>query len=130
MTNRSKLCAEVLGIFRAYREAVPDALYMVRLGKYFLLAGSADRELKMTDNASLRRRWESYSPSKGIWFWSCMACICATLVIGFTWGGWVTGGTATKMVSDAAKGRARNWQRPTASAVSNVALTPSRSLRR
>ena len=58
----------------------------------------------MTDNASLRRRWESYSPSKGIWFWSCMACICATLVIGFTWGGWVTGGTATKMVSDAAEG--------------------------
>ena len=29
------------------------------------------------------------------------AGVVATLVIGFTWGGWVTGGTANKMTSDA-----------------------------
>ena len=28
----------------------------------------------------------------------------ATIVIGFVWGGWVTGGTATRMASDAADG--------------------------
>ena len=49
-------------------------------------------------------RWESYQPSKGIWLWSCVACIVATVVIGFAWGGWVTGGTAIKMAADAAAG--------------------------
>ena len=29
------------------------------------------------------------------------AGVVATLVMGFTWGGWVTGGTANKMTSDA-----------------------------
>ncbi len=58
----------------------------------------------MAENARLGQRWESYRPSKGIWFWSCVACMVATMVIGFGWGGWVTGGTATKMAADAADG--------------------------
>jgi hypothetical protein len=60
--------------------------------------------MKMADNASLGQRWASYRPSKGILLWSCVACIVATMVIGFSWGGWVTGGTATKMAADAADG--------------------------
>ena len=60
--------------------------------------------MKMANNPSLGRRWEDYRPSKGIWFWSCLACIVATVVIGFGWGGWVTGGTARKMAADAAAG--------------------------
>jgi hypothetical protein len=51
---------------------------------------------------SLSRRWEAYRPTKGIWLWSSAGCIVATMVIGFAWGGWVTGGTATRMASDAA----------------------------
>ena len=35
-------------------------------------------------------------------FWSLAACIVATVVVGFTWGGWITGGTATTMATDAA----------------------------
>ena len=58
----------------------------------------------MANNPSLGRRWEGYRPSKGVWFWSCAGCIVATMVIGFTWGGWVTGGTAAKMAADAAAG--------------------------
>jgi hypothetical protein len=58
----------------------------------------------MADRQSLGRRWENYRPSKATWFWSCAACIVATLVIGFTWGGWVTGGTSAKMAADAADG--------------------------
>ena len=46
----------------------------------------------MANNQTVGRRWESYRPSKGIWFWSCVACVAATIVIGFGWGGWVTGG--------------------------------------
>ena len=58
----------------------------------------------MANSPSLGRRWEVYRPSKGIWLWSCVACIAATIVIGFAWGGWVTGGTARLMASDAAAG--------------------------
>lgn len=48
-------------------------------------------------NASYRQRWEQARPTKTIVFWTCMASIIATMVIGFTWGGWVTGGTARAM---------------------------------
>lgn len=58
----------------------------------------------MASNPSFGRRWEDYRPSKSVWFWSCVACVVATLVIGFGWGGWVTGGTAAKMSADAADG--------------------------
>lgn len=45
--------------------------------------------------------WSEYRPSKTVWFWSCAGCVVATMIVGFTWGGWVTGGTASDMVSDA-----------------------------
>lgn len=56
----------------------------------------------MANDESLGKRWESYRPSKGIWFWSCVACVAATIVIGFSWGGWVTGGTSTQLAANAA----------------------------
>ena len=58
----------------------------------------------MAYNSSTQKRWQDYQPSRSIWFWSCAACVVATVVIGFTWGGWVTGGTATRMAADAATG--------------------------
>jgi len=58
----------------------------------------------MADKLSFGRSWEAYHPSKGVWFWSCAACVVATIVVGFAWGGWVTSGTATRMASDAAEG--------------------------
>ncbi len=58
----------------------------------------------MANNPSFGKRWEEYPPSKGMWFWSCAACVAATIVVGFGWGGWVTGGTATKMATEAAYG--------------------------
>jgi hypothetical protein len=62
----------------------------------------------MPDNthksSSLSRRWGAYRPTKGVWFWSSLGCNVATIVVGFAWGGWVTGGAATRMASDAAAG--------------------------
>ena len=58
----------------------------------------------MANGPSLAKRWENYHPSKAVWFWSGLGCVIATIVIGFTCGGWVTGGTATKMASEAASG--------------------------
>ena len=58
----------------------------------------------MTDKQGFARRWENYQASKTVVFWSCVACIAATLIAGFTWGGWVTGGTARTMADKAAIG--------------------------
>jgi hypothetical protein len=38
-----------------------------------------------------------------MWFWSCVACVVLTMLIGFTWGGWVTGGTAEGRVASASE---------------------------
>ena len=53
---------------------------------------------------TLRRRWEEYRPSKTEAFWTAAGCVAATLAIGFGFGGWVTGGTAQKLVTTAADG--------------------------
>src|SRR3954470_1122302 len=50
---------------------------------------------------SLGKRWESFQATKTTLFWSCAGCVIATMVVGFTWGGWVTGGTAEKMSNSA-----------------------------
>jgi hypothetical protein len=57
----------------------------------------------MADGKSFNRRFEDYHPSKTILFWSCVGCIVATMILGFSWGGWVTGGTAQEMAQDAAE---------------------------
>lgn len=55
----------------------------------------------MADNKSFGRRFETFRGSKTMIFWSCAGCIVATLVLGFTWGGWMTGATARKAVVQA-----------------------------
>jgi hypothetical protein len=65
--------------------------------------GKAREEIAMDHRPSLAERWESYRPTKALWFWSCVACVVATLVVGFGWAGWVTGGAASKMTADAEK---------------------------
>jgi hypothetical protein len=59
-------------------------------------------EQPMADKPGLGRRWAEYRPSKPTWFWSCVACVVATLIIGFAWGGWVTGGSAAQMAAKSA----------------------------
>ena len=46
---------------------------------------------------SLGQKWSDARPSKTIVFWACLASMVATMIVGFTWGGWVTGGTAVRM---------------------------------
>ncbi len=58
----------------------------------------------MINGQGFGKRWEAFRPTKTIWFWSCAACAVATVIVGFNWGGWVTGGTASKMATDAATG--------------------------
>lgn len=56
----------------------------------------------MVDRQNLTRRWADYRAPKAVVFWACAACVVATLVIGFGWGGWVTGGTAGQMSAKSA----------------------------
>lgn len=51
---------------------------------------------------TLRRRWDEYRPSKTEAFWTAVGAVAATLVIGFGFAGWVTGGTAEEMSAKAA----------------------------
>ena len=46
---------------------------------------------------SMRQKWSAARPTKTAVFWACIASIIVTMIVGFTWGGWVTGGTALKM---------------------------------
>lgn len=47
------------------------------------------------------QRWEDFQPSKTMLFWACAAAIVATTVVGFSWGGWVTGGASRAAAASA-----------------------------
>ena len=50
---------------------------------------------------SLAQRWEDYQPSKSTLGWACAATAVATMIVGFGWGGWVTGGTSRTLAMTA-----------------------------
>jgi hypothetical protein len=54
--------------------------------------------------AGVLETFRGYRPSKTIWFWSTAAAVVLTVIVGFNWGGWVTGGTAIDRAKDAAEG--------------------------
>jgi len=58
----------------------------------------------MTTKQSLGQRWEASRPTKTMLFWSCAACAAGTILVGFTWGGWTTVGTARSTAQEAALG--------------------------
>ncbi|MGB3387066.1 MAG: hypothetical protein WBA88_03690 [Pseudaminobacter sp.] len=55
----------------------------------------------MSDEAS--RGWSNYRPSKAVWLWSCIGAVVLTMIVGFSWGGWVTNGTAEKRTAAASE---------------------------
>ncbi len=57
--------------------------------------------MQNTTKQSLAQRWENYQPSKSMLAWACVATAVATMFIGFSWGGWVTGGTSRTMATTA-----------------------------
>src|SRR4051794_21811419 len=67
-------------------------------------AAAQRRRRMVTTKQSLGQRWEASRPTKTLTFWSCAGCAVATIVVGFTWGGWTTGGTARSTAQEAALG--------------------------
>lgn len=53
------------------------------------------------EKPTISQRWSASQPSKTMLFWSCAGSVVVALIVGFTWGGWVTGGTAREMARDA-----------------------------
>ena len=52
---------------------------------------------------SLKKWWSEARPTKTAVFWSWIASIILTMIIGFAWGGWVTGRTARTLAEDMAE---------------------------
>ena len=54
------------------------------------------------NSSGIVARAKSYKAPKSVIALACVACIAATVAIGFTWGGWVTGRSAAAMADQAA----------------------------
>ena len=52
---------------------------------------------------SFGQRWREAQLTKTGVFWSLVIVIVLTMIIGFAWGGWVTGGTARKIAKEMAE---------------------------
>ncbi len=54
---------------------------------------------------SFREKWDQSRPTKTLLVWACIGTMVATMIVGFSWGGWTTGGkaryAAEGMASDA-----------------------------
>ena len=57
----------------------------------------------MSEHQTISQRWENFRPSKGLWFWTAAGAAVATMIVGFTAGGWTTGGSAAAMAERAAR---------------------------
>jgi hypothetical protein len=52
---------------------------------------------------SFRKWWRRLRPKKAVVFWSWVASVALTMIIGFVWGGWVTSAKAQTMAESTAK---------------------------
>jgi len=59
--------------------------------------------MEQKKKTGLKKWWSEARPTKTAVFWSWIASIILTMIVGFAWGGWVTGGTARNMAEDMAE---------------------------
>ncbi|MBI2115879.1 MAG: hypothetical protein HYT85_12440 [candidate division NC10 bacterium] len=62
-----------------------------------------DRGVEQKRKVGFRQRWDEARPTKTAVFWSWVGSVVLTMIIGFAWGGWVTGGTARSMAEKMAE---------------------------
>ena len=58
--------------------------------------------MQQHQNQTLSQRFQQYRASKAALFWACAGSAIVATIVGFSWGGWVTGGSAREMAEDAA----------------------------
>jgi hypothetical protein len=52
------------------------------------------------EQVSRGQRWNQARPTKTAVFFSWVACVVVTMIVGFTWGGWVRESTARNMAEE------------------------------
>jgi len=63
--------------------------------------------MQNSSDKTMSQRWDDYQPTKSTLAWACVGAAVAVIVVGFSWGGWVTGGTsrtAAATAGDVARG--------------------------
>jgi hypothetical protein len=58
--------------------------------------------MQQGQNRTLSQRFEQYQASKAVLFWACAGSVVVATIVGFSWGGWVTGGSAREMAEESA----------------------------
>jgi hypothetical protein len=58
--------------------------------------------MQQRQNQTLSQRFQEYQASKTVLFWACAGSVIAATIVGFSWGGWVTGGSAMEMAEESA----------------------------
>ena len=58
--------------------------------------------MQQGQNRTLSQRFEQYQASKTVLFWACAGSVVVATIVGFSWGGWTTGGSAQEMAEDSA----------------------------
>ena len=61
----------------------------------------SSKNMKSDYKPGYSERWDNLQVTKKVVFWFAVATMILTIVVGFNWGGWVTGGTAQSMATDA-----------------------------
>ena len=74
--------------------------------------------MQQGQNQTLSQRFQQYRASKAALFWACAGSAIVATIVGFSWGGWVTGGSAREMAEMRPHRRARSWPRWCASTAS------------
>ena len=59
--------------------------------------GERSKKVEQEQKVSYRQRWDKARATKKVVFWAILGAIVLTMIVGFSWGGWVTGGSAQKM---------------------------------
>ncbi len=57
--------------------------------------------MEQEKKVSLGQKWAKARATKKVVFWIAVGAMVLTIMVGFNWGGWVTGGTVQEMMSDA-----------------------------
>jgi pimeloyl-ACP methyl ester carboxylesterase len=58
--------------------------------------------MRQDQNQTLSQRFQQYRASKAVLFWACAGSALVATIVGFSWGGWVTGGSAREMAEESA----------------------------
>ena len=58
--------------------------------------------MQQPQTPSRAQRIKDYQASKTVLFWACAGSAIVAVVVGFAWGGWVTGGSAQDMAANSA----------------------------